>query len=113
MATLDLVNYFGGNAANFLDVGGGGDMEITKKGFQLVMSKPEVKAVLVNILGGITRCDIVAQAIIDGLKNSPVKKPVAVRMMGTNEDMGEKMLREAGIKSCLNMEDAIQAVLKF
>jgi succinyl-CoA synthetase beta subunit len=113
MATLDLVHYFGGRPANFLDIGGGGNTDITKRGVLLVMSKPEVKAVLVNILGGITRCDIVAQAVIQALHEAPVKKPVAVRMMGTNEAEGNRMLKEAGINSYPTMEKAVEEVLKL
>jgi len=112
MATLDLVHHFGGKPANFLDIGGGGNVDITKRGLLLVMSKPEVKAVLVNILGGITRCDVVAQAIIEALNESSVKKPIAVRMMGTNEAEGKRILDEAGINSYPNMEMAVEEVLK-
>ncbi len=112
MATLDLVNLFGGQPANFLDVGGGGDVGITKRGLLLVMSKPGVKGVLVNILGGITRCDVVAQAVIEALDESTVKKPIAVRMMGTNEVEGKQMLQQAGINSYPSMEQAVQEILK-
>ncbi len=77
------------------------------------MSKPEVKAVLINILGGITRCDLVAQGVVEGLKESSVKKFIAVRMMGTNEKEGEEILRQAGIGSYPNMEEAAEAVLKL
>ena len=112
MATLDMVHHFGGRPANFLDVGGGGDVDITKRGLLLVMSKSEVKGVLVNILGGITRCDIVAQAVIEALNESSVKKPIAVRMMGTNEAEGKQMLQQAGINSYPNMEKAVEEVLK-
>ena len=113
MATLDLVQVFGGRPANFLDIGGGAQVEIIKNGVMLVMSKPEVKAVLINILGGITRCDLVAQGVVEGLKDSSVKKPIAVRMMGTNEKEGEDILRQAGIGSYPNMEEAAEAVLKL
>ena len=113
MATIDLVQYFGGRPANFLDVGGGGPMDIPKRGLLLVMSKPEVKAVLVNILGGITRCDIVAQGIIEALNASTVKKPIAVRMMGTNEVEGIQMLHQAGINSYPNMEKAVEEIVKL
>ena len=112
MATLDLVHHFGGQPANFLDIGGGGNVDITKRGLLMVMSKPEVKAVLVNILGGITRCDIVAQAVIEALAEAKVKKPIAVRMMGTNEAEGKQMLDEAGINSYPNMEEAVREILK-
>lgn len=113
MATVDLVQVFGGRPANFLDIGGGAQVEVIKNGVVLVMSKPEVKAVLINILGGITRCDLVAQGVVEGLKESSVKKPIAVRMMGTNEKEGEEILRQAGIGSYPNMEEAAEAVLKL
>ena len=113
MATLDLVYLFGGRPANFLDAGGGGSVDITKRGLLLVMSKPEVRAVLVNILGGITRCDIVAQAIIEALNESSVKKPIVVRMMGTNETAGTQMLHQAGIYTYPNMERAAEEVIKL
>ena len=113
MATLDLVQYFGGRPANFLDVGGGGSSDRPKKGLLLVMSKPEVKAVLVNMLGGITRCDIFAQAIIGALKEAKVKKPIVVRMMGTNEEEGIRMLNQAGIDTYPDVESAIKQVLKL
>lgn len=113
MATLDLVQVFGGRPANFLDIGGGAQVEIIKNGVMLVMSKPGVKAVLINILGGITRCDLVAQGVVEGLKASSVRKPIAVRMMGTNEKEGEEILRQAGIGSYPSMEEAADAVLKL
>lgn len=113
MATLDMVNYFGGKPANFLDVGGGGDIEITKKGLLLVISKPEVRAVLVNILGGITRCDIAAQAVSETLRESRDKKPVSVRLMGTNEEEGKEILKRAGINSHPSMEKAVEEVIQL
>ncbi|MDZ4230236.1 MAG: ADP-forming succinate--CoA ligase subunit beta [Dehalococcoidales bacterium] len=113
MATLDLVHYFGGRPANFLDIGGGGNVGTTKNGLLMVMSKPAVKAVLVNILGGITRCDVVARAIIAALNESRDKKPVVVRMMGTNETEGNRMLHQAGIATYPDVEEAIEEVLKL
>ncbi len=113
MATLDLVNVFGGQPANFLDIGGGAQVDIIKRAVMLVMSKPEVKAVLINILGGITRCDLVAQGVIEGLSESEVKKPIAVRMMGTNEEEGKELLRKAGVYSYSNMEEAAEEVLRL
>jgi succinyl-CoA synthetase beta subunit len=113
MATMDMVHHFGGKAANFLDIGGGAQTEIIKKGMLLVMSKPDVKAVLVNILGGITRCDIVAEGVVQGLAESPVKKPIAVRMMGTNEEEGAAILRRAGVNVYPDMETAAREVLKL
>lgn len=113
MATLDLVHLYGGKPANFLDIGGGAQMEVIKRGVMLVMSKPEVKAVLINILGGITRCDIVAQGIVQGLNETSIKKPAAVRMMGTNEEEGAEILRQAGVHSYSNVEEAVEQVLKL
>ena len=112
MATVDMVHYFGGKAANFLDIGGGAGIESIKNGVLLVMNKPEVKAVLINILGGITRCDLVAMGVVEGLKSAPVKKPIVVRMMGTNETEGQEILRQNGIGYYPDMEQAAQAVIK-
>ena len=112
MSTIDLVQLLGGRPGNFLDIGGGAQTEIIKKGLILVMSKPEIRAVLVNILGGITRCDIVAQGIIEGLAKSSIKKPIVVRMMGTNEEKGARILHQAGINTYPSMEEAIAEVLK-
>jgi succinyl-CoA synthetase beta subunit len=113
MATLDVIAYYGGKAANFLDIGGGARVDVIKRAIILVMSKPTVKAVLINILGGITRCDLVAQGIIEALKEAPAKKPIAVRMIGTNEKAGQEMLRTAGLKSYPNMEEAVKEVLRY
>ncbi len=113
MATLDLVALFGGRPANFLDIGGGAQTEVIKKALMLVMSKPEVKAVLINILGGITRCDLVAQGIIDGLNESATRKPIAIRMIGTNEEEGTRILRQAGVHVHSNMEEAVQKILEL
>ena len=113
MATLDLVHLFGGRPANFLDIGGGAHAEVIKRGVMLVMSKPEVKAVLINILGGITRCDIVARGIIEALNESSIKKPIAVRMIGTNEEEGAQILGQAGVHTYSDMEEAVREVLKL
>ncbi len=112
MATLDMVQVFGGRPANFLDIGGGAQVDVIKNGVLLVMGKPEVRAVLINILGGITRCDMVATGIVEGLKASPVKKPIAVRMMGTNEKEGQEILSRNGIGYYPDMEQAAVAAIK-
>jgi succinyl-CoA synthetase beta subunit len=113
MATLDLVQLFGGKPANFLDIGGGAQAEVIRKAVTLVMSKPEVRAVLLNILGGVTRCDIVAQGVIEALNESEERKPLAVRMIGTNEEAGIQMLQQAGVHTCPSMEEAIKEVLRL
>jgi succinyl-CoA synthetase beta subunit len=112
MATIDLVHVLGGRPANFLDIGGGAQVEVIKNGVLLVMNKPEVKAVLVNILGGITRCDMVAEGIAAGLKAAHVKKPVAVRMMGTNEAEGQAILHRNGIGYYPDMEQAAESIVR-
>ena len=113
MATLDLVDYFGGKPANFLDLGGGAQPEVVSQAIALVMSKPQVKVVLVNILAGITRCDLVAQGIVEVLRESEVKKPIAVRMIGTNEEEGTRILEEAGVHVLANMEEAVQKTVRL
>ncbi len=112
MATVDLVHHFGGSPANFLDIGGGGSVDINRRGLLLVLSKPEVKGVVVNIFGGITRCDFVAQAVIEATEESGTDKPIAVSMMGTNEAEGKRMLDEAGVMNFPNMEEAVQGLLR-
>ena len=113
MATVDLVQLFGGRPGNFLDLGGGSPAESDKQGIMLVMAKPEIKAVLINILGGITRCDVVAQGIIEALNESPIKKPIVVRMVGTNEEEGTRMLRQAGVYVYSNLEEAVKQILRL
>ena len=112
MATIDLVQFMGGRPANFLDIGGGGNADVTKKGIMLVTSKPEVKAVLVNVLGGITRCDVVAQALVQVYNESTTIKPMIVRLAGTNEEEGMQILEQAGIKSYNDIEEAVAEVIK-
>jgi succinyl-CoA synthetase beta subunit len=113
MATMDLVQLFGGRPGNFLDLGGGSPEESAKQGTMLVMAKPEIKAVLINILGGITRCDTIAQGIIKALNESPIKKPIVVRMVGTNEEEGTQILRQAGVHVYSNLEETVKQVLRL
>ena len=113
MATVDLVHFFGGKPANFLDIGGGAQVEVIKRAVTMIVSKPEVRAVLINILGGVTRCDIVARGIIEALTESTVKKPIAVRMIGTNEEEGTQMLHQAGVYTYSNMEEAVRKALRL
>jgi succinyl-CoA synthetase beta subunit len=112
MATLDLVEYYGGKPANFLDIGGGAALEVIKNGVLLVMAKPEVRAVLINILGGITRCDQVAEGLVEALEIAPVRKTIAVRMMGTNEMEGREILLRHGLGYYPDMESAAEAILR-
>ena len=97
MATMDLIKLHGGMPANFLDVGGGATAETVAKAFKIILADSNVKAILVNIFGGIMRCDIIAEGIITAVKEVGVKVPVVVRLEGTNVDLGRKMLRDSGL----------------
>ncbi|MGY6555831.1 MAG: ADP-forming succinate--CoA ligase subunit beta [Wenzhouxiangella sp.] len=96
MATMDVVKLAGGEPANFLDVGGGTNAERVKEAFKLILSDSKVKAILVNIFGGIVRCDLIAEGIINAVKDIDVKVPVVVRLEGTNVDEGKKLLADSG-----------------
>jgi succinyl-CoA synthetase beta subunit len=97
MATMDLIKLHGGQPANFLDVGGGATAAVVSQAFKIILSDAKVKAILVNIFGGIMRCDIIAEGIIAAVKEVGVKVPVIVRLEGTNVELGRKMLAESGV----------------
>jgi succinyl-CoA synthetase beta subunit len=97
MATMDLVKLKGGRPANFLDVGGGTNPEKVAEAFKLILDDPNVKAVLVNIFGGIVKCDVIAEGIIAAVKDVGVKIPVVVRLEGTNAEAGRTMLSASGL----------------
>jgi succinyl-CoA synthetase beta subunit len=113
MATLDGIRYYGGKPANFLDAGGGAPAERIAAALNIVLSDPNVKALFVNILGGITRCDDVARGIIEAIKNSVFTKPTVVRLVGTNEEEGKRILTEAGMHVSDSMEEAERQVVKL
>jgi succinyl-CoA synthetase beta subunit len=113
MATLDLLNFFGGKPADFLDVGGGANMEAIKAALEIVLADLGTKNVLVNVLGGITRCDEVARGIIEATKNAKAKKPLVVRLVGTNQEQGQRILADAGIKVLGSMEEAAKQAVEF
>ena len=98
MATMDLIKLHGGLPANFLDVGGGATAETVAKAFKIILADHNVKAILVNIFGGIMRCDIIAEGIIQAVQEVGVQLPVIVRLEGTNVELGRKMLAESGLK---------------
>jgi succinyl-CoA synthetase beta subunit len=110
MATMDLIKLHGGEPANFLDVGGSATAETVAKAFKIILSDPKVKAVLVNIFGGIMRCDIIAEGIIQAVKEVGVKVPVIVRLEGTNVDLGRDLLAQSGltITSAASLTEAAQ-----
>lgn len=108
MATMDIIKLHGGEPANFLDVGGGASTEKVTEAFKLILSDKNVKAVLVNIFGGIMKCDVIAQGIISAAKAVSINVPVVVRLEGTNVELGKKMLQESGLDliSATDMTDA-------
>jgi succinyl-CoA synthetase beta subunit len=113
MATMDTIKLFGGEPANFLDVGGGATAEKVTEAFKIMLSNTKVKAILVNIFGGIMRCDTIAEGVIAACKAVNLNVPLVVRMKGTNEDLGKKMLADSGLPiiSADTMADAAQAVM--
>jgi succinyl-CoA synthetase beta subunit len=113
MATLDMIQYYGGNPANFLDVGGGAPANRIAAALNIVLSDPDVKALLINILGGITLCDEVARGIIEKKKKAAITKPLVVRLVGTNEEKGKRMLKEAGIHVLDSMEKAASRIVEI
>ncbi len=113
MATLDAVSVYGGKASTFLDLGGGADAERVERGIEIAMMYSNVKAILVNIMGGITRCDEVAKGILSARKDGDIKVPLVIRMVGTNEEEGQELLNEAGIPFLKTMEDAAQKVVEL
>ncbi|HZW20383.1 ADP-forming succinate--CoA ligase subunit beta [Noviherbaspirillum sp.] len=113
MATMDTIKLFGGEPANFLDVGGGATTEKVTEAFKLMLKNPNLKAILVNIFGGIMRCDVIAEGVIAASKAVSLGVPLVVRMKGTNEDLGKKMLADSGLPiiSADTMEEAAQKVV--
>jgi len=98
MATMDIIKLSGGEPANFLDVGGAASVETVENGFKILMSDPAIKAVLINIFGGIVRCDIVAQGVVEAAKNVNINVPLIVRLEGTNAEEGSNILRESDVE---------------
>ena len=113
MATMDTIKLFGGEPANFLDVGGGATAEKVTEAFKIMLGNPKVKGILVNIFGGIMRCDVIAEGVITASKAVSLQVPLVVRMKGTNEDLGKKMLADSGLPiiAADTMEDAAKAVV--
>ena len=113
MATMDTIKLFGGEPANFLDVGGGATAEKVTEAFKIMLGNPKVEAILVNIIGGIMRCDTIAEGVIAACKATNLNVPLVVRMKGTNEDLGKKMLKDSGLPiiTAESMADAAKAVM--
>ena len=108
MATMDLVKYYGGEPANFLDIGGSSNPEKVVAALRIITSDPNVKAILFNIFGGITRTDDVANGIVTALKQSPLKVPLVIRLTGTNEEIALEILKENGLSAMTDMDEAVK-----
>jgi len=115
MATMDIIKYAGGSPANFLDVGGGANQEQIRNAFRILTSDKSVKAVLINIFGGILRCDTLAHGVVNAARELNMKIPVVVRMEGTNVDLGKQVLAESGLNFTLadGMKDAAEKVVRL
>ncbi len=113
MATMDIIKYAGGSPANFLDVGGGANAEQVKNAFRILLSDPGVKAVLINIFGGILRCDTLATGVVAAARDLGIKVPIVIRMEGTNVELGRKVLKDSGFNFTVadGMKDAAEKVV--
>ena len=114
MATMDIIKLKGSSPANFLDVGGGASKEKVKGAFQIIISDKDVEAILVNIFGGIMRCDIIAEGIVEAAKEIKLDKPLVVRLEGTNVEEGKKILQKSDLDiiAASDLEEAAEKIVK-
>ena len=115
MATMDLIKLTGAEPANFLDVGGGASAEMVENGFRIILSDPNVKGILINIFGGILRCDVLAEGVVKAAKKTGIKVPVVVRMEGTNIEEGRRILAESGLEliTAADLKEAAEKVAQL
>jgi succinyl-CoA synthetase beta subunit len=113
MATMDIIKHYGGNPANFLDVGGGANKDRVTAAFKIIMQDPQVKGIFVNIFGGIVHCDVVAQGVLDAVKEVQLKIPLVVRLEGTNVDLGRNLILNSGLNvtAAKDMADGAQKIV--
>jgi len=112
MATMDVVKHFGGNPANFLDIGGSSNPEKMVNAFKIIQSNQKVKSILINIFGGITRCDDIAEGLIKAIQTSSLKLPLSVRLVGTNDKKAQEMMKSVDISVFLEMNEAVKEAVK-
>ena len=114
MATMDIIKLHGSEPANFLDVGGGASKEKVSKAFKIILSDKNVKGILINIFGGIMRCDILAQGVVDAVKETNLTIPLVVRLAGTNVLLGKEILKKSNLKiiSAKNLEEAAKKIIE-
>ncbi len=115
MATMDIIKYYGGEPANFLDVGGGANKQAITEGFKLILSDTRVRGILVNIFGGIVKCDVVAQSVIDAVREMGISVPLVVRLEGTNAEQAREIIKSSGIKLhyCQSMAEAAEQIVRL
>src|SRR5690606_7510728 len=113
MATMDIIKYYGGEPANFLDVGGGATTEKVTEAFKIILSDEKVKGIYVNIFGGIMRCDVIANGVVEAAKQVGLDRPLVVRLEGTNVELGKKILNESGLNivAADSMADGAQKIV--
>jgi succinyl-CoA synthetase beta subunit len=113
MATMDIIKLYGGNPANFLDVGGGASAEKVTEAFKIMLKNPKLQAILINIFGGIMKCDVIAEGVVIAARQVSLKVPLVVRLEGTNVDLGKKILADSGLPiiSAVDMADAAEKVV--
>ena len=114
MATMDIIKLYGSEPANFLDVGGGASKEKVSAAFKIILSDSNVKGILINIFGGIMRCDVLAQGVVDAAKETNLSIPLVVRLAGTNEELGKEILKKSNLKiiSANDLKDAAKKIIE-
>jgi len=113
MATMDLVKYYGGEPANFLDIGGSSNPDKVVAALEIITSDPNVKSILFNIFGGITRCDDVANGIVEATRRIDIEVPIVIRLTGTNEELALKILEEAGFSAYTSMDAVVEKAVQL
>lgn len=116
MATMDIIKLSGGEPANFLDVGGSASAKRVEEAFRLILQDPNVEGILLNIFGGIVRCDVVAQGVVDAYRNiGEIQVPIIVRLQGTNAEEGKRIIDQAGLKvySAIQLQEAAELVTQI
>ena len=113
MATMDLVKYYGGEPANFLDIGGSSNPDKVVAALEIITSDPEVKVILFNIFGGITRCDDVANGIVEAVRRIDIEVPLVIRLTGTNEELARQILAESGLAAVASMDEVVQQAVRL
>ena len=113
MTTLDMIQRNGGKAANFLDIGGGAQAEVVKNGLSLILSDPDVKSILINVFGGITRCDEVAKGLLSVIEEMDVKVPIVVRLAGTRAKEGRELLADSNLPTAESFQEAAKKAVEL